>query len=136
MREIKVLLVDDEVDFTAPLAKRLARRGLDVTRASSAREALKLLEIMDMDVVLLDIKMPEKDGVNTLGEIKRLYPHVAVVMHTAHVESNIVIACLGMGAFRYLVKPAEMDEIVDAVKSAAENGKQKVPGGPGRKNLE
>ncbi|WP_147821670.1 response regulator [Salidesulfovibrio onnuriiensis] len=132
MDAIRVLLVDDEVDFTAPLAKRLSRRGLDVTRASCAAEALDVLGSVDMDVVLLDIKMPAKDGVNTLGEIRRLYPHIGVVMLTAHVDPNIVIACLGMGAFRYLVKPSAVDELEEAIRAAANNGNK----GHGRSRAE
>ncbi len=119
MTAIRVLLVDDEVDFTAPLAKRLTRQGLNVVRASSAAEALGVLGNMEMDVVLLDIRMPGGDGVNTLGEIKQLYPHVGVVMLTAHVESNIVISCLGMGAFSYLIKPVAVEELVDTIQRAA-----------------
>ena len=118
MEKIKVLLVDDEVDFSLVLSRRLKKRGFDVGTAGGSAEAAKALAEHPVDVVLLDIKMPGKDGVQLLGEIKRQYPGIAVVMLTAHAESEIVISSLAMGACDYLLKPADVDEIVCKLRNA------------------
>lgn len=118
MEKIKVLLVDDEIDFSLVLSRRLERRGLDVGIAGGADEAVEALKERPVDVVLLDIKMPGRDGVQLLGEIKRQYPGIAVVMLTAHAESDIVVSSLAMGACDYLLKPADVDEIVRKLKDA------------------
>ncbi|NDV27829.1 response regulator [Desulfovibrio sp. JC010] len=119
MDRIRVLLVDDEVDFSRVLARRLGRRGLNVITASGADEAVLALKEHPVDVVLLDIKMPGRDGVQLLGEIKRQYPGIAVVMLTAHAESDLIISCMAMGACDYLLKPTDADEIVLKLKDAA-----------------
>lgn len=119
MTAIKVLLIDDEADFTAPLGKRLAKRGMSVTAVSSGPEGLTALLNKTYDVILLDIKMAGMDGIKTLGEIKRLYPLVEVVMLTAHANTDIVISSLAMGAFDYLIKPADVDELVRKIEDAA-----------------
>lgn len=128
MKGIKVLLVDDEIDFSCVLARRLDKRGMDVCTASCAFEAIQILGKTEVDVVLLDIKMPGRDGVQLLGEIKRLYPHIEVVMLTAHINPDIVISSLAMGAFDYLLKPADVDELVSRIGDAA-IGKKKGFGG-------
>ncbi len=129
MKGIKVLLVDDEMDFSRVLARRLGKRGMGVSTASCASEALETLRLEEMDVVLLDVKMPGRDGVRLLGEIKRLYPQVAVLMLTAHINPDIVISCLAMGAEDYLLKPADMEELTEKIVDAAESRKT----GPGSK---
>jgi len=119
MSELTVLLVDDEVGFTAPMAKRLGKRGFETLVASSGREALDVLARETVDVILLDIMMPGMDGIKTLGEIKRLHPCVEVVMLTAHADSDIVISSLAMGACDYLLKPADVGELVRKIEGAS-----------------
>lgn len=135
MNPVKVLLIDDEVDFTATLGKRLARRGLDVHAVMCGKSALEAFERERFDVVLLDIKMAGMDGIKTLGEIKRLHPLVEVVMLTAHANTDIVISSLAMGAFDYLMKPVDMDELVRKIEDAAQRRKrnleQEAPSGQG-----
>jgi DNA-binding NtrC family response regulator len=118
---IKVLLVDDEVDFSRVLSMRLAKRGVDVCTASCASEAMETLRLTVMDVVLLDVRMPGKDGIRLLGEIKRLYPQVGVLMLTAHISPDLVLSCQAMGAFNYLLKPVDTDELIVKIKDAAAN---------------
>ncbi|CCO23736.1 response regulator [Maridesulfovibrio hydrothermalis] len=118
MKGIRVLLVDDEIDYSLILARRLEKRGLSVSTAPGGCEAMTTLEGEKIDVVLLDIKMPGRDGVQLLGEIKRLYPHIEVVMLTAHINPDIVISSLAMGAFDYLLKPADVDELVSKIGDA------------------
>lgn len=119
----RILLVDDELDFITPLAKRLRRRGLDVQIATSGPEALVMLDEIPADMVLLDIKMEGMDGVKTLSEIKRRHPQVEVVMLTAHASPDIVISSLAMGACGYLMKPADLNELLLKIEETAQKRK-------------
>ncbi|BDQ38669.1 response regulator [Pseudodesulfovibrio nedwellii] len=121
MKQIRILLVDDEIDFSAPLGKRLARRGMDVHTASSGQNALTELDNRPVDVILLDIKMAGMDGLRTLSEIKRTHPQIAVIMLTAHADTDMVLASMGLGACGYLMKPVNIDELVDKVREASRN---------------
>lgn len=118
MEPITVLMVDDETQFTAPLSKRLARRGYDILTARNGAEGLEVLDRNPVDVVLLDITMPGMDGIKTLGLIKQRHPSVEVLMLTAHAESSLAISSLGMGAYDYLMKPVELGELVRKLESA------------------
>lgn len=126
MTRIKVLMVDDEIAFITPLVKRLKRRGLDVLSASSGKEALDTLRDNEIDVVLLDISMPEVDGIQTLGDIKKQHPQVEVLMLTAHANSDIVISSLSMGAYDYLCKPVDVEEIVRKIEDAMQRRKHSL----------
>lgn len=119
MSDIRVLLIDDEVDFISTLAKRLGRRGLSISTAGSGAEALDVMAREPFDVVLLDIKMAGMDGIKTLSEIKQRHPLVEVVMLTAHANTDIVISSLAMGAYDYLMKPVNVDELVRKIEDAA-----------------
>ncbi len=123
MSGVRVLLIDDEVEYTATLGKRLGRRGFDVRVAVSGSEALEALDAEEADVALLDIKMAGMDGIKTLQEIKRRHPAVEVIMLTAHVGTEIVISSLAMGAFDYLLKPVNLDELAVKIEDAAMRGK-------------
>ena len=119
MNTVRVLLIDDEVEYTATLGKRLGRRGFSVRTAGGGMDALAAFGEEEFDVVLLDIKMAGMDGIRTLQEIKRLYPLVEVVMLTAHANTDIVISSLAMGAFDYLLKPVNLDELTAKIEDAA-----------------
>jgi DNA-binding NtrC family response regulator len=115
----KVLLVDDEVPFVETMVKRLSRRDFEIFTAHSGQEALQqLADHPSLDIVVLDVKMPGMDGIATLKEIKRNYPIVEVIMLTAHATVESAIEGMKIGAFDYLMKPAEIDELVDKVKKA------------------
>lgn len=126
MGAIRVLHVDDEAGFAAAVGRRLAHRGMSMSTAASGGEALEALAAEPFDVILLDIKMPGMDGIKTLGEIRRQYPEVAVIMLTAHVNADIVISSLAMGAFDYLQKPADMDDLIDKIEAAAQQRQRSV----------
>ena len=119
MKAIRVLHVDDEPDFASAVAKRLARRGVEMRSVTGGGEALEALASESFDVVLLDIKMPGMDGIKVLGEIKQRHPLVEVIMFTAHANTDIVISSLAMGAGDYLLKPAEVDELLEKIEAAA-----------------
>jgi DNA-binding NtrC family response regulator len=115
----KVLLVDDEAPFVEALAKRLSKRELTVVTAFSGAEALKKLEQdSNIDVVILDVKMPGMDGIETLRAIKGKYPLVEVVMLTGHATVESAIEGMKMGALDYLMKPCDMDILMAKVLEA------------------
>lgn len=124
MDDIRVLHVDDEADFAAAVGRRLARRGVTMHSVEGGAAALEALTRKPFDVVLLDIKMPGMDGIRTLSEIKRLHPEVEVIMLTAHAQSEIVISSLAMGAYDYLQKPADMDDLIAKIEDAAQRRKR------------
>jgi len=115
-----VLLVDDEVPFVETMTKRLTKRDLDVSTAFNGQEALdKLEETRSIDVVILDVKMPGMDGLETLGKIRKKYPLVEVVMLTGHATVESAIDGMKFGAFDYLMKPCDMNILISKVGEAA-----------------
>ncbi|MDD3473823.1 MAG: response regulator [Syntrophaceae bacterium] len=118
MNEFKVLLVDDEEDFVHTLVKRLTRRKLNVSYALSGREALKTISENTPDVVVLDVKMPDMDGIETLKHIKTINPYIEVIMLTGHANVEVAIRGMELGAFDYLMKPIEIDELLYKLQDA------------------
>jgi DNA-binding NtrC family response regulator len=116
-----ILLVDDEIAFVDAIKKRLVKRDLKVISANSGLEALESMkQNKNLDVVILDVKMPGMDGIDTLKEIKKEYPLVEVIMLTAHATVETAIEGMKRGAFDYLMKPCEIDQLVSKVNDAAE----------------
>lgn len=114
-----VLLVDDEEGFVETMSKRLAKRDLNVSKAFSGASALEYLaKHGDVEVVILDVKMPGMDGNETLKEIKKLYPLVEVIMLTGHATVESAIEGMKQGALDYLMKPCEMDQLMAKVNEA------------------
>lgn len=114
----KVLLVDDEEDFVEMLSLRLETVGQQVTPAYSGQECLAILEEKDIDVVILDIKMPGMDGIETLKEIKKRFPLVEVIMMTGHGTIETAMEGKELGAFDYLLKPADFNELMKKLEGA------------------
>lgn len=115
-----VLLVDDEVAFVEAMTKRLKKRDLDVTTACGGPEALEILDDNpSIEVVILDVKMPIMDGIETLCEIKKKHPLTEVIMLTGHATVDSAIEGMKRGAFDYLMKPCELDQLIAKVKEAA-----------------
>ncbi len=120
-----VLLVDDEIPFVEAMTRRLRKRELNVATAFSGREALETLETdHGIEVVVLDVKMPEMDGIETLGEIKRKFPLMEVIMLTGHATVETGIEGMKRGAFDYLMKPCDMDVLMKKVTEAAARKRQ------------
>lgn len=116
----KVLLVDDEVEFVETFSERLKMRNIEILSAFSGKEALQILETnQDTEVVILDVKMPEMDGIETLAEIKKRYPLAEVIMLSGHADVESAIEGMKQGAFDYLMKPCDMDQIIAKVNEAA-----------------
>ncbi|EGB16232.1 response regulator receiver protein [Pseudodesulfovibrio mercurii] len=120
MADIKALLVDDEESFRNTLCKRLTRRGMTVEQAGSGEEALERLKTFQPDVILLDVKMPGMDGLTALHKIKEINPLVEVVMLTGHASMEIAIRGMELGAFDYLMKPVEFEELLYKLEDASE----------------
>jgi DNA-binding NtrC family response regulator len=120
-----VLLVDDEVEFVETFSERLQMRNLEILMAFSGKEALKVLKKnANVEVVILDVKMPEMDGIEALGEIKKRYPLVEVIMLSGHSTVESAIEGMKKGAFDYLMKPCDIDQILAKVGEAAAKKRQ------------
>jgi len=116
----KVLLVDDEEAFVKVMTGRLTRRDFEVVSALSGQDALKMLdEQSDVEVVVLDLRMPGLDGLGTLREIKKKHPLVEVIILTGYGTIGSGIEGMKLGAFDYLTKPCDVDELTAKVKAAA-----------------
>ena len=115
---VRVLLVDDEEDFVEMLSLRLQEAGEKVSAAYSGKECLETLEKTDIDVVILDIKMPGMDGMETLKEIRKRFPIVEVIMLTGHGSTETAVEGMKSGAFDYLMKPADFDDLTAKLEGA------------------
>ena len=121
----KVMLVDDEKPFVDTMIKRLNKREVDIVPAYNGQEALdKLAEDSTIEVIILDIKMPVMDGMEALNKIKSKHPLVEVIMLTGHATVETGIEGMKMGAFDYLMKPCNADELVEKVQQAAAKKRQ------------
>lgn len=120
MEGFRVLIVDDEEDFLETLVKRLQRRKIDTTGVGSGPKALEMLRHESFDVVILDVRMPGMDGIETLKEIKRMRPLLEVILLTGHASVESGMQGMQLGAFDYVMKPADIDDLVDRVRQAFE----------------
>ena len=115
---IRVLLVDDEEDFVDALAQRLEVRDFDVTTALSGADALERTEDTEIDLVILDVQMPGVDGLEVLREIKQRKPLIEVIMLTGHATVQTAIDGMKLGAYDFLLKPTETEELVEKINRA------------------
>jgi CheY-like chemotaxis protein len=119
--KIRVLLVDDEEQFVKNMARILKFRGFDVATALSGYQALDAVKYAGgFDVVVLDIKMPGMDGLETLGQIKRWAPDTEVIMLTGHASLSSGTQALTLGAYDYLMKPCDVEDLVEKIREAHE----------------
>ena len=121
MENIRLLLVDDEYGFRQTVAKRLKKRMIVPEQAASGEEALSILAKKSIDVVVLDVKMPGMDGIETLRQIKEKYPvRVEVILLTGHASTQDGVTGIKSGAFDYLSKPVEFEHLLSKIKQAYE----------------
>ncbi len=126
MAQATILLVDDEIPFVETLTKRLSKRGIDILSAFSGQDALQLLAAgNDVDIVILDVKMPGMGGLETLAEIKRQYPAIEVILLTGHSTVDTAVKGMRLGAFDYLTKPCELEALMEKIEDAAKVGSQR-----------
>jgi DNA-binding NtrC family response regulator len=120
MPEVRVMIVDDEVDFGVTLAERLRLRGFDALAVSGADEAIERLHGgFRPDVVLLDLKMPGVDGLAALSLLKQEDATVEAILLTGHGSTTAAIEGMQRGLFDYLVKPVDIGELVEKIREAA-----------------
>ena len=115
---IRLLIVDDEVGFVNILAKRLSRRNMEVTSAYTGTEAIQRLRKQDFDVAVLDLKMEEMDGIEVLKIFKKMDPKMVVIMLTGHGSEQAAREGIEFGAFDYLTKPCELEELLAKIREA------------------
>lgn len=115
---VRLLLIDDEKGFVATLAKRLARRNIQATQAYSGRDGIQALRRQDFDVVVLDLKMEDMDGLEVLKIIKIMVPDLPVIMLSGHASDEAARTGIEAGAFDYLTKPYDLSELLDKIGAA------------------
>ncbi|MBF0202568.1 MAG: response regulator [Desulfamplus sp.] len=118
---IRVLLVDDETGYLNVLSNRLAKRAIHAVKASSGTEAIQILRKNDFDVVVLDLKMEDMDGIEVLKVIKRMVPELPVIILTGHGSQTAAKEGVEFGAFDYLSKPCELQELLDKIHEASQS---------------
>ncbi len=119
---IRLLLVDDEEGYVHVLAKRLGRRKIQVTPALSGQEGIQQLRRQDFDVAVLDLKMEDMDGIEVLRIFKRMDPEMPVIMLTGHGSEKAAREGLELGAFDYLTKPCDLEELLIKIREACRRG--------------
>ena len=125
--KIRLLLVDDEVDYLDVLSKRLTRRGLSVSKAGSGSEALRILRERIFDVAILDLKMEDMDGIEVLKIFNTMDPNMAVIMLTGHGSEQAARDGMELGAFDYLTKPCDLEHLLERVNAAMEQNRAGKP---------
>jgi two-component system, NtrC family, sensor kinase len=118
INEMNVLLVDDEKHFREILVKRLKQRGMAALQASDGEEALRLLEEKPVNVIVMDVKMPKMNGIETLRHVKERYPATEVIMLTGHASTKDGVDGIKSGAFDYLTKPIEFEQLLRKIRQA------------------
>ena len=129
-RKIKVLFVDDEADYLAVLYKRLTRRGFDICLAHNGEEGIQLLRRNEFHVAVVDLKMDDMDGLEVLKVFKAMDPGLAVIILTGHGSEKAAREGVALGAYDYLTKPCDLEDLIDKIKKAhATDGPRPIGGG-------
>lgn len=119
MAEYRVLLVDDEEEFVSALSERLELRGIEVDSVLNGEDALALMVEKTFEVVILDVMMPGLGGLEVLKQIKSTHPNTQVILLTGHGATREGIEGMRLGAFDYLIKPVDIEEMLEKMKEAA-----------------
>ena len=114
----KVLLVDDEKDFVEALGERMENRGMNVTTTTSATDAIAKVKAESYDAVVLDLQMPEMDGIQVLRAIKEIKPEMQIILLTGYATVEKGIEAIKMGAMDLIEKPADIAIITEKIKKA------------------
>lgn len=117
-RPIRILLVDDEQDLVDFLAQRLRKRGFAVTPTTSGPEAVAEADRARFDVAIIDLKMPQMDGIEVLKRLKEKQPYLEAIMLTGHGSHDSALEAGRLHANRYLIKPYDFDELLGRVQEA------------------
>jgi len=120
MHRTTILIVDDETEFASALAERLEIRGYAAIPVFSAHEVFSKIETHNPDLILLDLKMPDSDGIEVLQDVKRKMPEIAVIMLTGHGDPDSVRRAVQFGAADYIMKPINIGELTKKIESLTE----------------
>ena len=123
MSNMRLLIVDDEERFLNTTQTVLERKGVRTFIATNGADAMNTIQKERIDVVILDVKMPGLDGVEALRVIKKRYPLVEVIMLTGHASAETAVEGMGLGAFDYLMKPCDVNKLLDKANKAFEKKK-------------
>ena len=114
----KVLLIDDEKDFIEALSERMESRGMNVSKTVSPKEGLDIVESETFDAIVLDLKMPEMDGLEVLKKIKEKHPDLQIILLTGHATVEKGIEAMKLGAMDLLEKPVDIATLTEKIKKA------------------
>lgn len=120
------MLVDDEKDFVEMLSLRLKENEENVIAAYNGQECMDILEKTPVDVIILDVKMPGMDGIETLKQIKKRHPLVEVILLTGHGTIQSAVEGMKLGAFDFLLKPADFKELTEKLNNAKKRKKEQM----------
>lgn len=118
MQKIKILLVDDEPDVTRILSKRLGRRGYECQAAANGQEAVDAMTQFAFGVIIMDVKMPVMDGMSALQIIHSRWPKTQIILLSGHADMQLAVQAMSEGAFGYLMKPVDIDELLFKIEDA------------------
>ena len=118
MAEATVLIVDDEQEFRETISQRLQNRGFNVNTAANGKEALDSLEGYIYDAIVLDMLMPEMDGIETLKRIRQTHPEMQIIMLTGHATVQKGVEAVKLGAMDFLEKPADIETLTAKIQEA------------------
>lgn len=124
---VRVLLVDDEKGYLDVLSNRLSKRLIQATKTFSGTQAMQALRKTDFDVVVLDLKMEDLDGIEVLKIIKKMAPEIPVIILTGHGSSDDAEKGIAEGAFDYLTKPCELTTLIEKINLARQRHKKDKP---------
>jgi len=122
-KQIRVLIADDEVEFTETLGTRLKLRGFETNTVSSGIAALKAIEEVPPDVLVLDLKMPDLNGLEVLAKVKENFPAIEVIILTGHGSFEAGKEGMEQGAFDYIMKPVDLSQLIGKIEEAYLKGK-------------
>lgn len=125
-RPIRLLLVDDEEDLVTFLAHRLRKRDVEVTMALSGGEAVAAATDLAFDVAIVDLKMPDMDGISVMEKLRELQPYLEVIMLTGHGTHDSAWEAGRLQAFRYLLKPYDFEELHGLIVTAAAGKRRRM----------
>lgn len=119
MAHERVLLVDDEIEFTDVLAERMQSRGFNVDTAGTGREALEMVQERTYDAVILDLQMPELDGMETLKQMRDKNPSLQIILLTGHATVEKGVEAVKLGAMDFLEKPVDIVKLIEKITEAS-----------------
>ena len=114
----RVLIIDDEKDFLDALSQRMIARDMDVSTATTAKEAIIKAKSTTFDAIIVDLQMPEMDGLETLKELKKINPDLQIILLTGHATVEKGIEAMKLGAMDLLEKPADIKVLTDKIRKA------------------